>query len=63
MSHTLRFLSPDHPYRRDPSFGPNELRLPPPLRSMNGDNGGVGSTLAVEIAQDDNLPLSFHQVT
>ena len=58
----LRFLAPDHPYRRDPSFGPNELRPPPPLRSLNGENGGVGSIVSVEIAQDADFPLSFHQV-
>ena len=62
LKHDRRFLPPDHPYRRDPSFGPHEERLPPPLRSLHGDNGGVGSTVAVEIAQDDDFPLSFHQV-
>ena len=57
-----RFLPLGHPYRVDPSFGPNELRQPPPLRSMDGEPGGVGSRIAVEIAHDENFSLPYHQV-
>ena len=37
-----RYLQLNHPYRRDASFGPNELRQRPPLRSMDGTNDGGG---------------------
>ena len=57
-----RFLPVNHPYRRDPTFGPVEMRQPPPLRSLNGDNGAVGSRASVNIVQDPDFNLKYFQV-
>ena len=50
-----RFLPPDHPYRRDPTFGPNELRAAPAYRTK------ARSKLGVEIAQDEESELPYYQ--
>jgi len=50
-----RFLPTTHPYRRDPRFGPVELRQAPKLRSRARAERGV------EIAYDDRNPLPFYQ--
>ena len=50
-----RYLPPNHPYRRDPTFGPNELQPAPTHRTI------ARSTLGVEIVQDAELDLSYYQ--
>ena len=50
-----RFLPDTHPYRRDPRFGPVELRQPPSLRSRARADRGV------QIANDHCNGLTFYQ--
>ena len=50
-----RYLPPDHPYRRDPTFGPNELQDAPPLRTK------ARSEVGVEIVQDETIDLQHFQ--
>ena len=51
-----KFLTPNHPYRRDPRFGPPELRPPPHHRTKSRSERGV------EIAMDVDSPLPYYQV-
>ena len=50
-----RFLPANHPYRRDPTFGANELRALPAYRTKQRSN------LGVEIAQDVDTALPYYQ--
>ena len=50
-----RYLPLNHPYRRDPTFGPNELRGAPAYRDKER------SKLGVEIAQDPDCGLPYYQ--
>ena len=50
-----RFLPADHPYRRDPTFGPIELRDKPPERTSERSN------LGVQIARDPESELPYYQ--
>ena len=52
-----RYLPPDHPYRRDPTFGPNELRPPPAYRTKER------SQLGVAIVEDPDIDLPYYQVS
>ena len=49
-----RFLPLNHPYRRDPTFGPNELQGTPNLRTQ------TRSQLGVQIARDEDSELPFY---
>ena len=49
-----RFLPPNHPYRRDATFGPNEMLNGPTYRTK------TRSHLGVEIAQDEESELSHY---
>ena len=51
-----RFLPPDHPYRRDPSFGPIELQAAPAYRNK------ARSDVGVAIAKDAQIELPYYQV-
>ena len=50
-----RFLPPNHRYRRDPTFGPNELRDAPTDRTKTRSN------LGVVIAHDEESELPHYQ--
>ena len=50
-----RFLPPNHPYRRDPTFGPCELRDAPHCRTAARCHVGV------QIVQDEDFDLQHYQ--
>lgn len=50
-----RFLPPNHPYRRDATFGPNEMQNGPTYRTK------TRSHLGVEIAHDEESELPYYQ--
>ena len=50
-----KYLPTDHPYRRDPTFGPEQLQDAPLYRTTARSNVGV------EIVQDDEIELTHYQ--